>query len=131
MHLESRIGSYHPRIMLVHKELDGLHGGILHLLSCLGINSLDFLQMVDPDILSPNIGKDISWELHSLKSNSMNEVACISSCAAIRSMVVSAWNCAIISRFYHRVEVLHLRILLLLRCLLLLLLLLWILLICW
>jgi hypothetical protein len=101
MHLEGWVGSHYPRIVLIHKELDGLHGGILHFLGCLGIDSLDLLQMVDPNILSSNVGKDISWEFHSFKANSMDKVASIAPGAPIRSMIVPTWNRSIVPRLDH------------------------------
>ena len=83
--------------MVVHKALDVEHACVPELLSRVRVNSLDLLQVIDLDILISYAGEYISGQFIALVADGMDEMAEVTPCASIWSMVIPARYSAVIA----------------------------------
>ena len=89
--------------MIVHELLNGLKGGVVQLFGRLQVNLLNFLQVVDADVLVSVGLEDIASDFPSLEARGVNEVAILAASAAIGSVIVAAGHSAEIARLYELV----------------------------
>ena len=95
-----RVRSLDFRIVIVHELLNGLKGGVVQLFGRLQVNLLNFLQVVDADVLVSVGLEDIASDFPSLEARGVNEVAILAASAAIGSVIVAAGHSAEIARLY-------------------------------
>lgn len=86
------------RIVIIHELLDGLERCITQLIGHFRVNLLDFLQIIDPNVLISIGLKDITSNFPSLEARCVNKMAILAACAAIGPMIVSTGHSAEITR---------------------------------
>ena len=92
LELELRISTLDFCVVIVDVLLNSLNRGIGQLLVRLSIDFLDFLQVVQTNVLIAIGLEDVTSNLTSFEAGRMDEVTVLTASAAIWSMVVAAGN---------------------------------------
>ena len=93
-----RVYTLNLGVMAVHELLDSLNGCVLELLEHLWADLLDFLQVVQADVLVSVRLKDIAGDFSAFEALGVDEVAVLAACASIWPVVVSAGDCSEVAR---------------------------------
>ena len=96
---ELRIGTLELCVVIGYKLLNHVEIGILQVFVCVGRHFLDFLEVVDSDILIAVVLEDFACDFLAFETISVDEVAILATCAPIGPVVVAAWHSAEVAWF--------------------------------